>query len=308
MKTFADLGGALEPLGRYAVEGDTRWSLSSPSIGWSPEDGYKVVFRSSNYYLLTDGSTMLTVGEVKMNNLRQLSLSDNLKKLSYPQSIPVSSYRTRQAVVSAPRGIEDIRLFCRPEGWHLLGAFGVTHPVLAAAILFEGREPIFAALQGVRGAPDRDWIPAAYGGSEDFDFILPRGRVIRQKKVVRTGVEPQELEHFFGGPPVVPLGDGTFLGAPYAVETENVRVYTASRMAYINGQNLKYTHRFVRYSEDGSPVEMSDPWIFETWGVEKCGGMVHWGEDFALTYGRNEVSSVLGRIPQRKVLNLLKKV
>jgi len=308
MTTFAELGGVLKPLGRYAIEGETRWSLFAPSIGWSPEEGYRVVYRSSNHYLLTDGSVRLTYGEFQLTRTYTQKLSDNLEKLEEPVKLPASSYRARAGEVAIKKGVEDIRLFCRPEGWHLIGALVDKDPVVLVAILFPGQEPLWVAVEGIKGAPDRDWIPAAYGGSEGFDYILPRGKVVRQKKVVRAGSEVEELRHFFGGPPVVPLGDGTFLGAPHMAEVVGVRVYTPSRMAYINGTNLHYTHRFVRYSEDGAVVEMSDPWTFESGSFEKCAGMVHWGDDFALTYGRNEVSSVLGRISQRKTLKLLKKV
>lgn len=308
MTTFAGLGGTLQPLGRYAIDGDTRWSLYDPSIGWSPEDGYRVVFQSSNHYLLTDGSTMLTSGDDIKFLIYIGSLSDDLEKLMSVHKLPASNYRTRQGTVSTDIGLQEARLFWRPEGWHLLGVFHEKPSVVAVGILKNGQEPVFAALQGVKGAPDHGWVPAAYGGSEGFDFILPRGRVIRQKKVVRVGEEVPELRHFFGGPPVVPLGDGTFLGVPHAVGEEKVRVYTASRMAYINGSNLRYLHRFVRYAESGEPVEMSEPWVFESGGVEKCAGLVHCGDDFALSYGRNDVSSVLGRISQRKAVKLLKRV
>lgn len=309
MKTFTELGGALELLGRYAVSGDTRWSLSAPSIGWSPSAGYRVVYRSSNHYLLTDGSIMLTHGEVLRSRLYAQELSDDLEKLSEPSRLLTSSYRTSSGDMPIVRGVGDVRLFWRPEGWHLICNLEERGGEVGLALLKGWQEARIAALKVPKGAPVGDWIPAAYGGSEGFDFILPRGGVIQQKKVVKSSFgEIEELRHFFGGPPVVPLDDGTFLGAPYSVDVEKVRVYTASRMAYINGENLRYTHRFVRYSESGTPVEMSEPWTFESGGVEKCAGLVHWGDDFVMTYGRNDVSSVMGRISQRKVLKLLKKV
>ena len=306
---FAEIGGFTEPFGRYAVDGDTRWSLTLPSIGWSPEDGYRVVYHSSNHYLLTDGSTMLTFGEFLQRRTYEQRLSDDLKKLENPRKLLASSYRTSQGQVPIVRGVGQVRLFCRPEGWHLVANLAEKgrEPVVGVAVGLDGSEVYFGALPALRGVTGGDWIPAAYGGSEGFDFILPRGRVIRQKKVERT-VEVEELRHFFGGPPVVPLGDGTFLGVPHMVEQEAVRVYTARRMAYVNGSQDRYTHRFVRYSEEGAVVEMSDPFVFESWGIEQCGGLVHWGDDFVLTWGRNEVSSVLGRIEQRKVMRLLKKV
>jgi hypothetical protein len=252
---------------------------------------------------------MLTFGEFKQNRTYEQRLSDSLEKLENPRRLLASSYRTSKGQVPIVRGVGQMRLFCRPEGWHLVANLAEKgrEPVVGVAVGLDGPEVYLAALPALRGVQGADWIPVAYGGSENFDFILPRGRIIRQKKVERTG-EVEELKHFFGGPPVVPLGDGTFLGVPHMVEQEAVRVYTARRMAYINGLQDRYTHRFVRYSGDGEIVEMSDPFVFESWGIEQCAGLVHWGDDFVLTWGRNEVSSMMGKIPQRKVLKLLKKV
>jgi len=305
---FSEFGGRIEQLGRYAVEGDSRWSLTYPSIGWSPEDGYRVTYVSSNHYLLTDGSTMLTFGERKSRKLFWQPLSDDLEKLDNLCKLLVSSYRAGSEEVPVVRGVEDVRLFWRPEGWRLLGNFVEREPTLALGVWLDGSEPVWAAVRGVKGAGERDWIPAAYGGSDYWDYLLPDGGVIFQRSLERFRVVPEVLRHFYGGPPVVPLGDGTFLGVPHMREVSDVRVYTASRMAYINGTNDCYSHRFVRYSEHGLPVEASEPFVFENWGMERASGLVHWGDDFVVTWGRNDVSSLLGRISQRKVIKLLKRV
>jgi hypothetical protein len=305
---FSEMGGFVEPFGRYAIEGETRWSLTYPSIGWSPEDGYRVVYHSTNHYLLTDGSTMLTHGEFLQRRTYMQELSHNLEKLENPHKLLASSYRTSQGPVPIVKGVKKARLFWRPEGWHLLANLDERGPVVGVAVGLDSAEVYLAALPALRGVEGRDWIPVAYGGSENFDFILPRGKVVYQRKPVRVQAEVPELRHFFGGPPVVPLDDGTFLGVPHMVEQEGVRVYTARRMAYVNGTQDRYTHRFVRYSDGGAAVEMSDPFVFESWGIEQCAGLVHWGDDFVLTWGRNEVASMLGKIDQRKVLKLLKKV
>lgn len=305
---FSEFGGHVEQWGRYAVEGDTRWSLTFPSIGWSPDGGYRIVYRSSNHYILTDGSTMLTHGEFRRTRTYEQKLSDNLEKLEAPKKLLASSYRTQRETIPIVKGVEDVRLFWRPEGWHMLGNLVEREPVMGLAVGLSAPEVYFGALPSLRDAEGRDWIPAAYGGSDGFDYILPRGKVILQKKPMRVGPKVEELRHFYGGPPVVPVGDGTFLGVPHMVEQEKVRVYTARRMAYVNGVQDRYTHRFVRYDGDGAVIGMSGPFVFESWGIEKCGGMVHWGDDFVLTWGRNDVSSILGRINQRKVIKLLKKV
>jgi len=308
MTTWADLGGDQRVLGRYAVPGDTRWSLCHPSIGWSPEDGYRVTYISSNHYLLTDGSTMLTFGERRYRKLFYEQLSDGLEKLDEPRKLLVSSYRDSSTKVPVVKGVEDVRVFWRPEGWRLLGTFTEQEPILALGVWGSGQEPVWSAIKRPKRAGELEWVPAAYGGSDLWDYLLSDARVVFERGIKKVGATPEALEHFYGGPPVVPLEDGTFLGLPYMREIEGVRVYTASRMAYINGTNDRYSHRFVRYAEDGAPIEASEPFVFESWGVEKAAGLVHWGDDFVVAWGRNDVSSLLGRISQRKVLKLLKKV
>lgn len=313
--SFSEWGGRTEQIGRYADSADIRWSLFNPCIGWSPEDGYLISFRSSNYYLQTDGSVMVTDGYQVKNRVYLQKLDDDLTLLDSLDKLLVSSYTFDGVTNPLKRGIEDVRIFWRPEGWKFCGVVfeaenGVKIPRMAIGSL--DSPEVCTLLDGIAGMsekmPEKNWTPVGYGGSNEFDFIYKTNHVIQNNKILKVGPDIPELSQLHGGPPLAPFDDGTFLGVPHIVQQSKVRVYNPSRMAYIDGIQRHYEHRFVRYEASGAVVEASEPFVFDRGGVEFCAGLVQHGYDFVMSYGRNDVSSFLGRIEERKVKKLLKKV
>lgn len=299
---------------RHAVAGDTRWSLHDMCIGWSPEDGYRASFMSANYYLLTDGSIMHTVGErtvfrVYASGLTADVLSERFMKFREPPAPssdldlldPDQVLRGRKPV-STGSGIRDARVFWRPEGWHWTAR--IDGAGIGVGRVDRHSLKILMASDG----GSRDWVPVAYGGAEGFDMLVGVNRVLREGKVVRVAKVPKDLAAWRLGPPLVPLDDGTFLGAIRLGERESVRVWSPSRMSWVDGVQRRYRHRFIRVDAEGVLREMSEDFVLEDGGVEKLCGLAHDGYGFLLSWGRNDVSSVLGRIEEQKVLGLLRSV
>lgn len=315
-QSLSDSGLEVLQSWRHAVAGDTRWSLHDMCVGWSPEDGYAASFMSSNYYLLTDGTAMLTHGEEKFYRVYRAKLPDGVKMLgdSTSENPDCSPSPARFGpdevrgvkgvkVSGVGQGLRDFRIFWRPEGWHYTAR--VEGVGIGVGRLIGGS---VCAILKASDARSRDWVPMAYGGTDGFDMVVGPNRVLRGQKIVKVGDAPEELEGGRMGPPLVPLDDGTALGAVRVGERVPVRVWSPSRMSWVDGMERRYRHRFVRLDEEGRIVAMSDDFVLEDGGVEKLCGMAHDGYGFLLSWGRNDVSSVLGRIEEQKVLGLLRSV
>ena len=304
---LADFGCRVERIGRYAVSKDRRWSLFDPCVGWSPDSGYRIGYMSSNHYLLTDGTFMLTQGEYPRWRTYTSQLLDSLDLLNVSNSLDAldrfepSGIMTGNGQVGVGRGLRDLRIFWRPEGWQytarIVGVGIVAGPM---------NEKVVTPVLGASDSSSRDWVPMAYGGSDEFDMIVGPNRVLQGRKIVSLGSVPLGLENARMGPPVVPLDDGTLLGVVRIGTRGAVRVWSPSRLSWVDGNSRNYWHRFIRMEGSGLIVQMSAPFVLESGGVEKMTGLVHDGYGFAMSWGRNDVSAMLGRIDERKVFDLLK--
>lgn len=307
MTSLSDFGCRIWQIGRYAVPDETRWSLFDPCIGWSPNEGYLIGYMSSNHYLLTDGTFMLTQGEYPVWKTFLSQHEESVKKFvnqpCHIQQFEPVGIKTKTGTIGTGRGIRDLRIFWRPDGWHYTGRV-VGVGIAAGRIDSSAETPVL----GSSDSSSRDWVPVAYGGSDEFDMIVGPNKVLRGLKVVTLASAPLGLERARMGPPVVPLDDGTFLGTVRMGTREGVRVWSPSRLSWVDGNSRNYWHRFIRMDGNGLIIEMTAPFVLETGGVEKMTGLAHDGYEFVLTWGRNDVSSMLGRISERKVLSLLKRV
>lgn len=295
---------------RHAEAGDTRWSLHDMCVGWSPEDGYRASFMSSNYYLLTDGTVMLTHGDYTSH---RTYLDEQLHEESQKTSELVLAKSLGQFLPKEVKGVKgsggagplrDFRIFWRPEGWHYTAR--VESVGIGVGRLVDGS---VCAILKASDAKSRDWVPVAYGGSDGFDMVVGPNRVLRSQKIVKVGNPPEGLDGWRMGSPLVPLGGGgTFLGSIRVGERVPVRVWSPSRMSWVDGVERRYRHRFVEVDGEGKIIAMSEDFVLQDGGVEKLCGMAHDGYGLLLSWGRNDVSSVLGRIEEQKVVELLRSV
>lgn len=315
---LSEWGGRTRQIGRHAKVGDARWSLFNPCIAWSPVDGYRVSFRSSNYYLYTDGRAGITWGLKVFNFAYIADLDDSLSSDIVIYSLNIGRPSTdyyRLSDGSAHqfvRGVEDLRLFWTADGWKAIGTI-LERPVplarLGVVTLEEGAD--VAVMDGVEGLdptrPEKNWQPVSYGSDGAFDFIYGPNLVVAQGAIKQVG--PRWAgEPLHGGTPLIPLGDGTLLSVAHEIEKWEQTFWSPTERRYIEGKPRKYRHRFVRYDGDGQIIEMTEPFVFDTYGIEFAAGLVEHGYDFVVSYGRNDVAACLAHVEQRQVLKRLKKV
>ena len=69
-----------------------------------------------------------------------------------------------------------------------------------------------------------------------------------------------------------------------------------------------YEHYFVRFDEHGWAIEISDPFHFVTNGIEFANGIVPHQDNYVVSFGRDDIYSLLATISKENVRRLLKRV
>jgi hypothetical protein len=70
----------------------------------------------------------------------------------------------------------------------------------------------------------------------------------------------------------------------------------------------RYSHYFVRFDEDGWIIEISKPFCFQGPGIEFANGIVERGDEYVISYGKEDISSHLGVISKKVVGQLMESV
>lgn len=112
---FQDLGGETWRIRRFPLEDDKRWSAFNASIGYSPVEGYVVLFRSSNYFFDPNtGDTVATIGTRVKNRMFLANLDESWSIIEATQrEVDFSGCGTFL------RGPEDGRLYWRDGAWEI---------------------------------------------------------------------------------------------------------------------------------------------------------------------------------------------
>jgi hypothetical protein len=75
-----------------------------------------------------------------------------------------------------------------------------------------------------------------------------------------------------------------------------------------DGLYKNYTHTFVQFDPNGKLIAHSEQFHFISTGVEFAAGIVEMGDEFVISFGKNDVTSHYARVSQRDVLAMLKPV
>jgi hypothetical protein len=69
-----------------------------------------------------------------------------------------------------------------------------------------------------------------------------------------------------------------------------------------------YTHQFAKYNYKGEITHITPEFQFEHNGIEFAAGLVEKGDDFIVSYGKDDLSSHIAIIPKDIVLNSLEEI
>jgi hypothetical protein len=307
---FTDLGGETWRICRFVDESDKRWSAFNPCIAYSPEEGYVVLLRSSNYFFdPKTGDTVATIGTRVKNRMFLANLNkdwqiieETLRELDFSK------------VGHFLRGPEDGRLYWRDGHWEILSVMREPHisddvPRLATYKLNgTTAEMVKLHTAGDIQPIEKNWMPT-YEKNPNFDFIYSAASVYNVdvgKVKVREATE-QAGNNIRGGSCLWDLGK-KYLAITHEAIITKERRYIARMFEYRAKVIRTYVHRFATYDKNGKLLELSDPFSFQGANVEFAAGLVLSGDDVIVSYGYKDVAAYLGKIKLDAVIAMLKAV
>jgi hypothetical protein len=307
---FEDFGGQIVPLLNKVPVSDDRWTAFNPSIAYSPDLGYAILIRSSNYSIdQYNGSIKINIGDSVRNYLWFSELDSNLNLLNFRQ-IDFSNSGGPETY----KGIEDARLFCRDGSWKFTGVMMEAHTPRARMVLYS-LDPIsnkaFFVEKYESWDPDRsekNWMTTSINKNPYFDYIYGSNCVVKDKNFYLTPVTSYTLSTIRGGSCLWPLKDGSYLAVAHCVYTRPITYFDQETNGMVKSALRNYTHIFVRYDHYGKVLEVTDEFVFEGPGVEFAAGLVEKDEQFVISYGREDVSSSLAIIDKNEVFSRLQPV
>lgn len=298
---FEDLGGQAYLL---ADSKNPNWSLFNPSIGVDGNGNYAIVFKSSNFKLgFPEYHIKLTHGDSVQNRVYFAEIENDFKTLKNFSEVTLLGLP-----FPSKKGVEDFRLFWRDGSWWLLGAIQYLNSCNLGLFKYnkELKEATFVKIfESPYGAsyPEKNWM-LPYEENPNFDFIYNCGKTIKNGAIISD----QKITNmnFRGGSCLLDLGDKTYLSIVHRHFGAKYSWYQPELSGVINGVIRNYLHCFVRYDWNGQIIQYTEPFQFISPGVEFAAGLVEYGDDLIISFGKQDASSHIAKISKEKVLSLLK--
>ena len=305
-KTFQEYGGETWRIMRFADDLDYRWSAFNPSISYSPEQGYKVLFRSSNYFLdpaTTDAK--MTIGSTVKSNMWLGSLDDqwqitNIEKIDFSE-----------AGIRFTRGAEDGRLYWVDGAWEITA--GLKEPSVPlpriARFRLDGLKARLIKIyeDGPLYDVEKNWMAPTIK-TEKFDYIYNPISIYKEGSgAIKVRDASEDIRHVRGGSQLVPFEDG-YLAIIHEAIVKLVYMYIPRYFSYKNIRVRTYVHRFAKYDLNGKLSALSDTFKLSDARIEFAAGLVLSGDDVIVSYGYKDISSYLGKIKLNTVASMLKEV
>lgn len=305
---FKLLNSKIINLKRFSNENDKEWSCFNASIGYSPKKGYAMAFRSSNYVILPHGELHVTNGGKIQNKMffSEIDKDFNLKNF-HEIEVP-------ETVLDTPRGIEDPRLFWRNNSWHIAAVMLEEHTPVARFCVckLDAKAQKVMSIEIYDGVqpqkPEKNWLAADIKKNNNFDFLYGPTSIVKGDKIIYTMSDNKTIAGLRGNSHLVEQEDGTYLAVMHKLWISKKDFYSEKHFATIDWVDKNYGHYFVRFSNEGTLIEISEPFQFISRGIEFVGGMVEMDENIVISFGKNDVSSHLSVISKKEVLKMLKPV
>ena len=313
--TIRQLGGSVVDVRRFikdevVYETDKHWSCFNMCIGYYPKKGYVATFRSSNFIYDPRGLYRIVNGATDFQSKLYFSELDNdfqPKKLREIDFSGVEDY-------TFTRGVEDAKLFYRDGAWHftcvVLERNQVEQARMGIAKLDSKCTKVveFYVVPGLDAlVPEKNWM-LPYEPNDNFDFIYGPNQVVKDGTLYGWMTDTPETAMLRGNTNLHSLGDGTYLGVMHRTFTKTDNRYVAESFGTISTTTRDYVHYFVRFGDDGMIISVSEGFKFHSPGIEFACGLVAQKKDFLISFGKNDVSCHVARIPMDTVLQSLKKV
>lgn len=306
---FSDLGGETWRILRFADKNDKRWSAFNPSIAYSPEEGYVVLFRSSNYFF--DPKTGDAIGTIGTRVRSRMWLANVTKDWQIADET-LREIDFSESGVNFLRGAEDGRLFWRNGSWEIVATMKEPEIPLPRIGKFrlDGDKAYLVELYETSDLQkvEKNWMPPQSEGAE-FDYIYgPNSIYMVGVGVVENREVSESISQVRGGAPLYDMGTWGYLTVVHEADTKEIEIYSARSFGTRITVVRKYYHRFARYDRAGTLVGLSDRFKFDGVRIEFAAGLVVAGRDVIISYGYKDVAAKLAKIKLSKVKEMIKDV
>jgi hypothetical protein len=303
---FSQLGGRVTYLRRLVDREDKNWSAFNPSIAVNNKGKFAVTMRSSNYVILEHGELFVTSGGTIKNNVWFAELTDDLQ-LDGLRKLDFSA-----AGIVIERGVEDAKLMWRDGKWMFMGVMLEKHtPVARNCICYMDknaqRVTKIDVLPGVESKmPEKNWM-TPYVPSKNFDYIYDGTGIVKDGQIIRRLRDSEDLNKLRGNGLLLEYENGTYLGVMHTLKIKRWQQFSQRSMSPIEYVIKDYDHYFVRFDEYGWAIEISDPFHFVTNGIEFANGIVPHNDNYVISFGRDDIYSLLATVSKENVRRLMKR-
>lgn len=307
--SIKDLGGETWRILRFADESDKRWSAFNPSVAYSPDYGYTVLFRSSNYFFDPEtSSTTLTVGAWVQSRMWLGTLTDDW--LIDPKSLREIDFS--EAGIKLKRGAEDGRLYWADGAWEITAGLyepGMDLPRIGRFRLDGLKAKLVEIYQdGKLFDVEKNWMAPAES-TKNFDFIYTAIATYKRGTGPVTLREPtDQIRHVRGGSQLQRLDDGRYLAIIHEADVKKTKVHIPRMFVTKDVSIRTYVHRFATYDQNGKLLGLGPRFKLSDARIEFAAGMVIAGDDVIVSYGYKDVASYLGKIELQTVLSGIEEV
>jgi hypothetical protein len=310
--TFEELGGRNQYLRRLVDRESKLWSAFNPSIAVDNKGNYSVAIRSSNYVILEHGELSVTTGDKITNHVWFADLDDELKIKEESLRKLNFSAAAIDKDIKVVRGVEDPKLMWR-GGWVFMGVFLERDvPVARNCVCYVDKNAMNVTkvelIPGIETRrPEKNWMTCAKQPT-NFDYVYDGNGVVIGDRVIHRLRDNKLLNKLRGNGQLLEYNNGTYLGLMHSLEITKQTKFSQTRFAMLNHVLKRYSHYFVRFDEDGWIIEISKPFCFQGPGIEFANGIVERGDEYVISYGKEDISSHLGVISKKVVGQLMESV
>jgi hypothetical protein len=269
----------------------------NPSLAWH-DDKLWMTIRRCNFAINKSGSWYLRDGNAySKTDVMIGGVDPDDLDVSYLKKLELKGAPTRTLVC----GLEDVRLFSRPDGLHAIGyeSDRLTKSLhngsaKMAEYLVQGDELVYLRTLDKPNPelPEKNWSPTNIQ-SKAFDFTYSPTQVWKDGKVI--GTPTNSILH--GGSQLLKQSDGTYLSLVHdKVADPYIRTYN----------RYKYRTYLARHNKEGIIIELTQPFTFGTHeNIEFASGMVEYKDDFLISLGIRDCKYAIVRMNKDKLIDIL---
>jgi predicted GH43/DUF377 family glycosyl hydrolase len=271
-------------------------------LGWYPtnlnifeyNNEYIAVFRSVNYIIDDTGVGRTTTGKNLYNKIFIGKFDINKLELFDIKEIEIKELEN-----SGLMGIEDPKIIFRKNSLYIvctLTKYESSHLCKMAICKLNNDldqiEKITILDSPNSFKPEKNWMFPNIENN-NFDFVYEFNTIVKNNKLVRdfhTSFFTSELDYKL-------RGNGTLLNT----EDGYICIMHSSYGKF-------YNHFFCKLDINGKFIGISDPFIFDSPGIEFAAGIFKYNDNYIISYGKNDRECKVGIIPIKNVENLINKI